>query len=172
MLSLTMLLSTAVAGEPVRCVAVLETPKAACALHHSFSVTGAGPNEVAATRAARTALEKAVSSSVTAQVTAQPLVTIDPAQCSALAKNAHVDCFPEAALAQTAYCFVSLADPACWDGEVLTVEDKGWRVFARGTAEMCQAVDKRVVAQNYNDTETRRLACAASCLRSTAVRCP
>jgi hypothetical protein len=172
MISTLFFASFALAGEPVRCVAVASTPTPACGLRGSFAITAGGRTEAAATRAAREALARALVQSVSAVAVAQPLSTLDPVACSALADNAHVDCFPDAALAKPQYCFVALEDENCWDSEVITFEDTGWKAFSRGTKEMCKAVDERLVTQNYTDLERRRAECAASCLKSTTVRCP
>lgn len=172
MLSLILLSSLALAGEPTRCVASIPMPTAACGLRGEFVVTAGGRTEAAATKAARSALTEALSKSVAHLLRAQPAATVDASACAASVADAHVDCFPDATLSQSRYCFVTLTDDRCWEKEVLTVEDVGWKVYSRGTAEMCKAVDARLVAQGFNDVETRRVECAASCLKATTVSCP
>ncbi len=172
MLSLILSWSFALAGEPTRCVASIPMPTAACTLRGEFVVTAGGRTEAAAAKAARAALSEALSKSVAHLLRAQSAAKVDAAACAASVADAHVDCFPDATLSQSRYCFVSLVDERCWEKEVLTVEDVGWKVYGRGTAEMCKAVDARLVAQGFNDVEARRVECAASCIKATTVSCP
>ncbi len=164
--------ASALAGDPVRCVASVQAPTTDCGLRGEFSVTAAARTERAATTAARAALSETLGKAVAHVLLSQPASTLDSAKCTALVADAHVNCFPDAALAKPLYCFVSLPDERCWNGEVLTVEDVGWKVFGRGTAEMCKAVDARLVGQNFTDLAVRRAECAASCLKATTVSCP
>ncbi len=167
------LLSTAAFAAPNRCVATLALPAPGCGLRGPITVTDAAPSEVAATQAARKALGKAVQSAIAAVQVERPLLLPDAvAGCEAAVAAAHVECFPDARLADPHYCFVSLAETSCWGGDVLTLEDRGWKVFAAGRSLLCKAVDDRLVAQNYADVVTTRARCAAVCAAQVQVRCP
>lgn len=174
MFSLLLLLtSVANAGDPYRCVATVAPPVPTCAVHGTFTVTAGAKTEPAATKAARRALGKALVKTAESFQLAQPAA--DPTElsgCAAVAEAAHVDCFPDAALKETRFCLVTLADTECWAGDVLEIEEVGWKVFESGTDKMCAAVDTKLVTQNYTDVAIRRAKCAASCLSQTQVRCP
>lgn len=172
-MSLSLLFASfALAGDPVRCVASLQAPSPTCGLTAEFTINAGGLTESAATRAARQALQRAVDSSIKAAQAIYPHEVRDAPGCRAAAETAHVDCFPDAALAKPQYCFVAFENRGCWTDDVLTVEVAGWKVFTHGTNEMCKAVDARLVAQNYIDVQHRRVQCAAACLRETKVTCP
>ncbi|GDX83553.1 hypothetical protein LBMAG42_53640 [Deltaproteobacteria bacterium] len=165
--------SLAHAGDPYRCVATVAPPVPTCAVHGTFTVTAGAKTEAAATKAARAALAKALVKTAESFQLAQPAA--DPAElagCSAVGDAAHVDCFPDAGLKETRFCLVTLADTECWGGDVLELEDVGWKVFEAGTDKMCAAVDAKLVTQNYTDVAVRRAKCAAACLSQTQVRCP
>ena len=167
------LLSAAAFATPNRCVATLTLPAPACALRGSITVTDAATSEPAATRAARKALGNAVRAAVAAVKAESPLVLPDlVAGCDAAVATAHVECFPDLQLAESKYCFATLADTSCWDGEVITLEDRGWKVFGAGRAMICKAVDDRLIAQNYADVAVARARCAAACAAEAQVRCP
>jgi hypothetical protein len=168
-----LLVHTALAADPVRCVATLSTPTEGCMIRDTLSLTAGGRTEAAATKAARAALKDALGKAGEAFRRLQPAANPkDLLACDALVETAHVDCFPDAGLAQPKYCFVTLDDADCWDGDVLELEDTGWKVFDAGRKTMCAAVDERAVKQAYGDVETRRAKCAASCTGHTQVRCP
>lgn len=170
---LPFILSTAFAGDPVRCAATVTTPTEGCNLRDSFTVTSGGRTEAAATRAAQKALKDALMKSSAAFYAAQPAANAkETVACEALVEGAHVDCFPEAGLAEDKYCFVTLSAPDCWDDTVLEVEARGWKAFDAGRKAMCDAVDARAVKLNYPDVEARRIKCAAACATHTLVRCP
>ncbi|MSQ00675.1 MAG: hypothetical protein EXR71_02145 [Myxococcales bacterium] len=166
-------LSTAALAAPSRCVATLALPVPACSLGGPITVTDAAPAEPAAKRAARNALGHAVQAAVAAIKTESPLFAADLlAGCGEAVAAATVECFPDARLADEQYCFVSLAEASCWGGEVLTLEDRGWKVFAAGRSMMCKAVDDRLVARNFADVAIVRARCAAVCASQVQVRCP
>lgn len=173
MLLFPWVVSLALAEEPTRCVATVNTPLPTCSLHGTFTVTAGGKTEAAATKSVRAALDIALEKSADASRVAQP--TTDRAAhegCYAVADTAHVDCFADASLKEAKFCFITFADADCWNGDVLELEDIGWKVFVAGTAKMCSAVSERLSLQNYTDAEVRRAKCAASCLSQTVVRCP
>ncbi len=173
MFSLFLFSTLANAGDPYRCVATVAPPVPTCSVHGTFTVTAGAKTEAAATKAARAALAKALVKTADAFLLAQPAAdAAELSGCSAVADTAHVDCFPEAGLKDTKFCFVTLADPECWTGDVLDVEEVGWKVFEAGTDKICAAVDARLVTQNYTDMAVRRAKCAASCLSQAQVRCP
>ena len=173
MLLLPWLVNLALAEDPTKCVATVTAPVASCALHGTFTVMAGGKTEVAATRAARAALDVALEKSTDAARIAQPGTERSAHEgCGTVANTAHVDCFPDATLKEPKFCVVTLAEPDCWNGDVLELEDTGWKVFVAGTAQMCAAVNLRLTQQNYTDVEVRRAKCAAACLSQTVVRCP
>lgn len=160
-------------AEPNRCVATLQLPAEGCVVRGETTVTAAGRTEAAARKAALATLHSALDKAVVALRIAQPGVAPrDLEACSARADKAFVECFPEPALLGPMFCFVSLDDKDCWSGDVLTLEEKGLKVFDAGAAMMCKAVDDRLVAQNYADVAVTRAKCAASCVRNVRVRCP
>lgn len=160
-------------AEPNRCVATLQLPAEGCAVRGETTVTGVGRTEAAARKAASATLQTAVQKAVTALRISQPgVLERDLETCDERVKKAFVECFPEPALAEPQFCFVSLDDKDCWSGDVLTLEEVGLKVYDVGTAMMCKAVDDRLVAQNYTDVAVSRARCAASCARNVRVRCP
>ena len=171
-----MILALALAhAEPSRCVAVWTARDKGCAVRGELTANGAAPSENGARKAALRQLDKVLGLSITAQRALSPaLGEGDFSTCPAdLRENAHVDCFAEAGLAGAEnLCFVELADPACWDGTVLSVEGVGWEMLNVGRQTMCEAVDARLVKLNYTELTTRRAVCAASCASKTTVRCP
>ena len=170
---LIVFLSVASAGEPSRCVAAWAGAVEGCNIRQTFEVAGGGANEAAATKSAREALKDALHKYTMAWRLSAPLA--DPkevAACDAKADAAHAECFPVPTKNEKAYCFITFADTACWDGEVLNVETQDWKAPDAGRKLMCAAVDKRVVEQNYSGVDQRRADCAASCAGNTKVNCP
>ncbi len=169
---LVALLPLALAG-PARCVASWTGPAAGCALRGELTASAAGPSEKAAERAVQRQLAKVTELAVAAHRARIP--TLGPesfTSCAATVKeDAHVNCFPDEDLAEEGLCFVELADPECWTGQVRQVEGVGWQVLGAGRDALCRAVDERLVEQNYTDVATRRAVCAASCAAKTTVRC-
>lgn len=167
------LASLASAG-PSRCVATWSGPVEGCALRGEVAASGAGLSEKAADRAVRKHLARVVDRSIAASLARMTIA--DESQfrsCEAVVQaKAYVNCFEDPALAAPSFCFVDLPDPTCWTGEVLQVEDVGWRALERGRDKMCAAVDARLVSQNYTELPTRRAVCAAACETKTTVRCP
>lgn len=167
------LASLASAG-PSRCVATWTGPVPGCAIRGEVAASATALSEPAAQRALRHALEEAIDRSVAA--TRARIPSLESAQFVLCAEKiqdaAFVNCFEDATLAEPAFCFVSLDDPACWSGEVLHVEAVGWVAHRLGRDRMCAAVDKRLVAQDYTDVATRRAICADACAAHTTVRCP
>ncbi len=170
---LFILLSVATAGEANRCVAAWSGPAEGCNVRESFDITAGGSSEKTAEKATRAALEAALRAYTTYWKVQSPLV--DPAEtasCNARAADAHVNCFPDATLADQKYCYVALESAECWTGEVLKIELTGYKSWDQGRKDMCAAVDKHLVAQNYTDLELRRTKCAAECVARTRVNCP
>ena len=91
--------------------------------------------------------------------------------CYDAAATAYVNCFPEPVLAEVKLCFVQLEDKECWPGDLFNFESVAWRALTRGREMMCDAVDARLVAQAYTDTEVRRVECRARCEAKVLVRC-
>lgn len=165
--------SLAFAGEPQRCVATWAGATEGCTIRDSFELAGAGKSQSAAEKSTRTALAEALRKAGLAWTIDSPLV--DPQElsgCAAKAEAAHVDCFPIPTGNTPAYCFVTLDDASCWDGEVLNFELPAWKAPDRARKEMCAAVDARLVAQNYTDVDKLRVKCAAACAAKTKVNCP
>lgn len=163
----------ALAGEPNRCVAAWTGPVTGCNVRESFDITAGGASDKAAQKATRGALEAALMAYAAAWKAQSPLV--DPAetsQCAAKAAAVSVDCFPDATLADDKFCYVTLDDANCWTGDVLKIELTGHKAWDQGRKDMCAAVDKHLVAQNYADVELRRTQCAASCAAKTKANCP
>ena len=164
----------ALAGTPVRCVATWTGPKADCALRGELTASANGPSRGAAEKAIKKEIgvvtERAVAG---AQLQMPGVPASDFAGCAArVAGEAFVDCFDAPELAEIRLCFVQLDDPTCWNGDVLNMEGVSWQMLAKGKKKMCEAVDERLVAQNYLDVATRRAVCAATCEMKTKVSCP
>ncbi len=171
MVLLTTLVATA--AEPFRCVAAWSGAVAGCNVRESFDITAGGASEKAAQKATRGALEAALAAYASAWKVASPLVDpAETAECAAKAAATSVDCYPDATLADEKFCYVTLDDANCWSGDVLKVEITGHKSWDQGRKDMCAAVDKHLVAQNYTDVELRRSQCAASCAARTKVNCP
>ena len=171
MLLLTTLVATA--ADPARCVAAWNGAVAGCNVRESFDITAGGASDKAAQKATRSALEAALLAYAAAWKAASPLVDpAETAQCAAKAASTSVDCFPDPTLADEKFCYATLDDANCWPGDVLKLELTGHRSWDQGRKDMCAAVDKHLVAQNYADVEQRRSQCAASCVAKTKVNCP
>ena len=172
-MTLLFLLTQSFAGEPQRCVATWSGPVEGCQVRDAFEVSGGGPSLAAAEASTRKALAKALYKYGLAWRIDSPLV--DPKEleaCAPRAEAAHAECFPIATGHAPAYCFVTLDDAVCWDGEVLNLELPGWKAPDAARTLMCAAVDKRIVAQNYTDVDKQRVKCAAACAAKTKVNCP
>lgn len=170
---ISLLFSVALAG-PSRCVATWTGPAPGCAIRAPIVASGAALSEKAARRALAAHLDSVIELTIVAS--RARLTTLGPAEFAAcsdiVSRDAYVNCFEEPALAAPAFCFVGFDDPTCWTGEVLEVEDVGWRALQGGRDKMCTAVDTRIVSQKYTDEATRRPICAAACASKTTVRCP
>lgn len=170
---LSLLLSLALAGEGTRCVATWVGAQPGCGVGERFTVDGTGANEKAAEKAAYEQLAQVLDLYATARMTATPLLTSDAyAACSSLAASTHLSCFPEASLKETQFCFVVFNEKDCWTGEVLNLEDTGWRALERGRTDMCARSDAWLEQQAYRDVVLRRARCAALCQERTRVTCP
>jgi hypothetical protein len=170
---LTLLISAALA-EPTRCIATWNGPApSGCGLPDTYKVEATASSESAARKAAIAQLGKVLVLDADARRIARPaLGTSEFLRCEASAKQAFVDCFAEPALTETSLCFATLDSAQCWSNTPITLEVRGVKALAVGRERMCEAVDARIVAQAYTDTETRRAKCRAECEAKTAVRCP
>lgn len=173
-MSMTILLFVAqsFAADPQVCVATWAGAVEGCQIRDTFEVSGGGRTLAAAEKNTKTALDKALHKYGLAWRIDSPLV--DPSeldQCAPKAEAAHAECFPVPTGTAAAYCFVTLEDPTCWDGEVLNLELPGWKAPDAARSLMCEAVDKRIIAQNYTDVDKQRVKCAASCTAKTKVKC-
>ena len=172
-MSMLLFVTAGFAGEPQRCVATWAGATEGCQIRDSFEVSGAGRTADAAEKDARDALAKALSKYGLAWRIDSPLV--DPkelSECQAKSDAAHTECFPIPTGNSPAYCFVTLDDATCWDGEVLNLELPGWKVPDAAREMMCAAVDKRLVEKNYTDVDKQRVKCEAVCAAKTKVNCP
>lgn len=169
-----LLISLALAGDDAtRCVAEWTGPVEGCALRGPWHFEATSSTE----KGARKALKKYVAEATSLAQAAEKerIKTLTDGQfvlCSDALEKAFVNCFPEPTLDQAGVCFVELKDKDCWNGDVLTVEDVGWRALAEGRQEMCAAVDAYLVQQNYTDVASRRVQCKSTCTSQTVVRCP
>jgi hypothetical protein len=168
-----MFLSSVLAAEATRCTAIWTGPAPGCPLLGDYQVEGTASTKKGAERAARLQLAQVLELAADArQLEITALDDVAFGQCTALAMQTYVNCFPEPALSGERYCFASFNNPDCWSAEVLTVETDGWRALEEGRRLMCQAVDSRLISQNYSDLALRRANCAAACEEETKVSCP
>lgn len=169
-----LLVALALAGDdPTRCVAQWTGPVEGCQLRGTLQFSATASTEKGARKALAKHMTEAVRLAEKAELAR--LTTLSEGQfvrCDEAVAKSFVNCFPEPHLDQELLCFAELKDRECWDGEILTVEDVGWRALVAGRRTMCAEVDRYLVRQNYTDLETRRLACAARCASDTTVRCP
>ncbi len=87
--------SLANAGDPYRCVATVAAPVPTCGVHGTFTVTAGAKTEAAATKAARSALAKALVKTAESFQLAQPAA--DPSElagCSAVGDDQILFCDP------------------------------------------------------------------------------
>lgn len=172
-MSLLLLAALALAGEPTRCVAQWSGPVEGCQLRGSYSFTATASTEKGARKALGKHMQEAVD--LAGKAERARVTTLNEGQfilCQDAVAKSFVNCFPEPHLDQELLCFAELKDKECWDGEVLPIEDVGWRALVAGRKKMCDEVDAFLVAQNYTDLETRRTTCAARCVAETTVKCP
>jgi hypothetical protein len=164
----------ALAADPARCVATWTGPKADCAVRGELTASANGTSRRAAEKAIHKELAVVTERAVAGARLQMPGVAVaEFAGCAArVEKEAFVDCFDAPELAEIRLCFVQLDDPTCWNGDVLNMEGVAWQMLAKGRKKMCEAVDERLVTQNYLDVATRRAVCAATCEMKTRVSCP
>lgn len=168
-----LLLTLAWAGEPTHCVVNWSGAAPACAVTESFMVNGTGLSEASAERSTRSTLEEILDLSADAKLLMTPALGTESFRgCSAAAKTAPINCFPEATLKEDKLCFVLFPNKSCWDGTVLSFENRVWRALDEGRDMMCSATDAYLVEQNYSDLEEHRALCAVSCLQEVVVKCP
>jgi hypothetical protein len=170
----SMVSSMVLAAEPTRCVAKWSGPVAGCPLRGELQASATATSRAAAERGARKEMGKVVRLTVAATVARIPAMTeAEFASClKTVPEAAFLNCFDEPTLVPEAYCFADLPDPDCWTGEVLPIEEDGWRALDVGRATMCAKVDARLVTLNYTDLALRRAVCQVSCESKTTVRCP
>ncbi len=170
-----MLLSFSLAfAEPVRCTATWATPVTGCQVRGTVRAEATAGNEPAARRKVLDQLaEELALFGVAMRLRTPMLAEADFATCpDAAPKAALVSCFSEPALAGRHLCYADLAAPECWTSEVLPFEASGVRALELGRAQICAAVDARLVELNYTDLALRRASCQARCEAETRVRCP
>lgn len=172
-MTILLFIANSFAADPQVCVATWSGAVEGCQVREAFEVSGGGRTVAAAEKSTRAALSKALSKYGLAwRIDAPLLDPADLAACGAKAEAAHAECFPVPTGNTPAYCFVTLDDASCWDGEVLNLELPGWKAPDSARTLMCDAVDKRLLAQNYTDVDKLRVKCAASCAAKTKVNCP
>lgn len=173
LMTILLFVAQSFAGDPQVCVATWAGPVEGCQVREAFELSAGGRTVAAAEKATRSAMAQALSKYGLAWRIDSPLV--DPAElsaCTAKAEAAHAECFPVPTGTKPAYCFVTLDDPTCWDGEVLNLELPAWKAPDAARTLMCDAVDERLIAQNYADVDKLRVKCVASCAAKTKVKCP
>ncbi len=170
---LSLLLPLALAGEATRCVATWVGAQPGCGVGERFTVDGTGASQKTAEKAARDQLAQVLDLYAKARMAATPLLTSEAyASCSGIAAQSYLSCFPEPILKETQFCFVVFNEKDCWTGEVLNLEDTGWRALERGRKDMCARSDSWLEQQAYQDVTQRRARCAALCEERTRVTCP
>ena len=150
-------------------------PTTGCAIRGEVKATAAAGSEAGARRAVSRQLGEVAN--LTAAATRARIPGLTESQfltCGDEVRDAaHISCLPDESLADPeALCFVELKDPECWSGTVLQLDAGGVGAVAEGRKQMCEAVDARLVAQNYTDVASRRVICKASCEANTTVSCP
>jgi hypothetical protein len=170
---LSLLLPLALAGEATRCVATWMGAQPGCGVGERFHVEGTGANPKAAEKAAQEQLTQVLELYAASRMAVTPLLTPEAySGCSGSAAQTHLSCFPEPELKETQFCFVVFNEKECWTGEVLNLEDAGWRALERGRKDMCTRSDAWLEQQAYQDVLLRRARCAALCEERTRVTCP
>ena len=168
-----LLLVALAAADPVRCTVAWTTPVAGCQVRGPLRVDATANAEKGARADAADALAEVLALAGTAaRLRAPALAVADFESCRDAAARVVATCFPEPTLVGTRLCFADLAAPECWDGDVLHYEIAGVRALEEGRERMCAAVDARLVALAYTDTELRRASCRVRCEAETRVRCP
>lgn len=172
---MTLLLAAlALAGDDsTRCVAQWTGPVEGCQLRGSWDFSATASTEKGARKALQRHMNEVIDRAKKAEISR--VNTLTEGQfilCEDVVPKAFVNCFPEPHLDQDLMCFAELKDRDCWNGEILPVEDIGWRALQVGRSQMCAAVDRHIVTQGYTDAEARRVACASTCMAETVVRCP
>jgi hypothetical protein len=162
------------ADGPARCTVKWTGPAEKCAIREEYEIQATAPSEKAAEKAARKQLVHVLELEREAVRARSPAIPdLEFERCEATTKDAFVNCFPEPAMAEEKLCFVELAGaPECWNGDLLNLEEVGWRALVVGRRQMCAAVDEHLVSQNYTDVDARRAECRATCEARTTVRCP
>jgi hypothetical protein len=144
-------------AEGARCVATWQADAKACGIEGSLMTSATGPSMEAAERLARRRLGRV------AELTAEDLVE---------KVRSHTGSEFFGCAENGPFCFITLDDPECWDGTVLTIDDQGWRAVLAGRQMMCEAVDARQVRLNYTHVDERRTRCQESCAIGAVVSCP
>jgi hypothetical protein len=168
------LVSLVLAAGPTRCTATWSGPERGCALRGDVQATATAPTEKGAERAIQKEIARVVDVSSDAMMAQIPFLhQAEFSTCQdTISDAAIVSCTSEPQLAGSNYCFVVFQDDDCWSGDVLSIEDVGWRALENGRREMCSRVDQRLVEQNYNNVGMQRAVCRAKCEQETVVSCP
>ncbi|MDP2315107.1 MAG: hypothetical protein Q8P41_19565 [Pseudomonadota bacterium] len=170
-----LLLATLAYAEGARCVATWRGPVPGCPIAGDLVASATRGSETTAERAARRQLARVL------ELTADELVERSGDRYNAeyvlcterTLEVADVECAGQQSSMDGGLCFVTFDDPSCWpDGEVLTMENEGWRAVIDGRQAMCEAVDARLVRLAYRDMEESRIRCQESCVTRAAVSCP
>lgn len=169
-----MLLTLSLAfAEPYRCAVVWSAPALACQVRGPLRVEATAGSEGAARAASVRQLSDVLHLTGLAMRARSALLSdADFSGCALAAEAVSPLCFPEPALAGFRLCFADLPATECWSGEVLNFEAAPVRALDLGRRQLCDAVDDRIVTQNYTNTDLRRAECRARCEAETRVRCP
>jgi len=160
-------------GDGVRCVAVWRGPEPGCTLNGGIEASATRSSSEAAAKAARRTLSRALELAASDLAKVSDRSPGEYTMCNALPlENADLSCTAEESDTDGDFCFVTFDDPECWDGTVLTFERTGWRSQVDGRRALCEAVDARLVKQNYRDVEERRVRCQESCAIGVTISCP
>jgi hypothetical protein len=162
------------AGDGVHCVAVWRAPVPGCPLDGAIEASATRGTVDAAARAARRSLARALEfagDQIVERV--QNRYSAEFALCEDLVEEgSDLICTEAQSAVDGDLCFITFDDAECWDGTVATFDRSGWRSALAERAEFCDAVDDRIVAQNYRGLEERRQSCQERCAVGATVSCP
>jgi len=160
-----------------RCEAVFVGPVISCSLKETWSATGTGKNEEAATKNALVRLRSAVDAGAKARSehaigsSADWLAAKEGIACgSVAAANATVHCFPDDTLMEKAECFTAFSSTKCYRSGVVETKGKRWKAMESGREKICREVDAWLVSKRVS--EQQRFECKAKCLQEVKVSCP
>ncbi|MFT4976076.1 MAG: hypothetical protein ACI8S6_001971 [Myxococcota bacterium] len=178
MVSWLLLSALATAGDKVAttCQVVFMGPTRHCSWSQTLAVSGTGPNEKKAARAATERLMVAVGAMAQARVLqtegtlAAALSAPELLSCPAAVEDGlRLSCFPDLELERPVTCFADFKDSTCWEPQMVIREGIGWKAREEVHNDLCEQVS---LGLSDELDPAGQQSCVARCVLEANVRCP